>query len=64
MRTEPNIGTMSRISRLILGICLLMLGYLYKQTWYGFFGILLLYSAATKWCPIYSLLGISLKKKG
>jgi hypothetical protein len=64
INTKPNLNGIDRIIRLILGIAIIIFGFYHKKPWCGFIGILLLYTATTRWCPIYSLIGISSKRKG
>jgi len=60
---QPNTGERERLLRTILGVYLMLLGFLFIQ---GVIGILLgilgligLVTGVTGWCPIYSFLGKS-----
>ncbi len=58
---KHNMGTADRVIRIVLGIVILAVGYLY-QSWWGLIGILPLATGAIGWCGLYSLLNISTKK--
>ncbi len=64
MQLKPNVGTLDRIVRVVLGLVLVAyaipLGF--ENTgwnWIGWIGIVLVLSAVFRNCPLYSLLGIS-----
>ncbi len=59
---KANIGSADRIIRLILGIVIILLG-LYFKNWWGAVGIILLFTATVKWCPLYLPFGISTRGK-
>ncbi len=62
MKMKANIGSADRIIRLILGIIIILLG-LYFKNWWGAVGIILLFTATVKWCPLYLPFGISTRGK-
>lgn len=55
---KPNMGTTDRIIRTIAGILAMTAG-LYLQSWWGLVGVVLLITAATRFCMPYELLGIN-----
>lgn len=57
---ETNVGTVDRILRVIIGLALLSLVFLIDSDlrWIGLIGLVTLFTAATSWCPAYSMLGI------
>ncbi len=56
----PNIGTIDRVIRIIVGIALLSLVFLLegKARWWGLFGLIPLLTAFTGYCLPYHWLGI------
>ena len=61
---KPNMGTLDRSIRAIVGIALIVLwplGYLQGTTAIvvAVVGVVLLLTAMLRWCPPYSLLGIN-----
>lgn len=59
---KPNVGTADRILRAILGIAVIVLGIVY-QSWWGLLGIIPLFTAVVKWCPLYVPFRFSTQKK-
>lgn len=57
---KTNIGTVDRMFRVIIGLAFLSLIFLIDSDlrWIGLIGLVTLFTAATSWCPAYSLLGI------
>jgi len=53
-----NIGTTDRIVRVLLGVAIIAAG-LYFKSWWGLIGLVPLATAATGWCAVYRLIGIS-----
>jgi hypothetical protein len=56
-----NIGTTDKIIRIILGIVIIVLGFVFS-TWWGLIGILPLGTALINWCPLYRIFGWSTHK--
>jgi hypothetical protein len=56
-----NIGTTDKIIRIILGIVIIVLGFVFS-TWWGLIGILPLGTALINWCPLYRVFGWSTYK--
>lgn len=54
-----NIGSVERGVRALLGIGILSLAFMGPQTPWAYLGLIPLFTAATGWCPLYSVLGIS-----
>lgn len=55
---KPNVGKTDRAVRIILGF-LLVAGGLYFDTWFWAVGVILIVTAAFRWCPLYRLFGAS-----
>jgi hypothetical protein len=55
---KPNIGTIDRALRIIIGLGLITYGVL-NQSWIGALGLVPLLTAAIRICPLYAPLGIS-----
>ena len=56
---KPNVGTVDRIIRVILGLGLLALAFVGPQTAWGYIGVVPLLTAAIGNCPAYTLFGIN-----
>lgn len=57
-----NVGSVDKIIRIVLGLVILVVGYL-NESWWGLVGLVPLVTAFIGFCPAYSLLGISTKVK-
>ncbi|EGV51789.1 hypothetical protein QQ73_19610 [Candidatus Endoriftia persephone str. Guaymas] len=59
-----NVGGIDRILRLIVGIALLVWGFVLSDpiNWWGAIGIVPLFTALINWCPIYPLIGMNTNK--
>ncbi|MCL6494666.1 MAG: DUF2892 domain-containing protein [Ignavibacterium sp.] len=57
-----NVGSADKIIRIVLGLVILVVGYL-NESWWGLVGLVPLLTAFIGFCPAYSLLGISTKAK-
>ncbi|MBW1861984.1 MAG: DUF2892 domain-containing protein [Deltaproteobacteria bacterium] len=55
---KKNIGTTDKVIRIIVGVIIIIIGFVFKS-WWGIIGILPILTAAIGWCPPYALLGIS-----
>ena len=53
-----NIGKTDRIVRVVIGLIVIAVGY-YLSSWWGVIGLLPIFTAATGWCGLYTLFGIS-----
>lgn len=56
-----NVGGIDRILRAVVGIALIVWGYM-TQNWLGAIGLVPLFTAAIGWCPVYLPLGIKTTK--
>jgi hypothetical protein len=63
---SQNIGSIDRILRILVGIALLVWGFVLSQpfNYWGLIGLIPLFTALIGWCPAYSLVGIKTKKTG
>jgi hypothetical protein len=59
---KTNIGSVDRIVRLVLGVVIILLG-IYFKSWWGIIGIVPVITGLLNFCPAYSLIGVSTKKK-
>lgn len=59
---KANVGSADRIIRLVLGVVIIALGFYFKS-WWGVVGLVPLVTGLINFCPVYSLIGISTKKK-
>lgn len=57
---KTNVGNIDRTLRILLGLALLSLIFILdgNARWLGLLGLVLLFTATVRWCPIYSALGI------
>ena len=62
---KPNIGNIDRALRIAAGFALLSLIFILEGAakWFGLIGIVLLFTAAVRWCPAYAVLGIGKTRK-
>jgi hypothetical protein len=52
----PNLGTLDRVLRVVLGIALLALGLARgPETWWAWFGVLPLATGLAGYCPLYEM---------
>jgi len=59
---KANVGSADRIIRIILGVVIFALGFYFKS-WWGIVGIVPIITGFLNFCPAYSLIGVSTKKK-
>ncbi len=57
-----NVGSADKIIRIILGLSIIVIGYL-NESWWGLVGLVPILTAFLGYCPAYSLLGVSTKTK-
>lgn len=55
---KQNVGTIDRIARIIVGLVLLVLGFINESLW-GLVGLVPLMTAVIGWCPLYCPLKIN-----
>ncbi|HKJ83825.1 MAG TPA: DUF2892 domain-containing protein [Mariprofundaceae bacterium] len=56
---KPNVGSVDRIVRIVLGLGLISLVFVGPQTPWGWIGVVPLATALIGWCPAYTLFGIN-----
>lgn len=54
-----NTGGIDRVLRAVLGIVLIALVFVGPQTAWGWIGVVPLATAAIRFCPLYTLLGLN-----
>ncbi len=59
---KTNVGSADRLVRIILGVVIIVLGFVFNS-WWGAVGIVPLLTGLLNFCPAYSLLGVSTKTK-
>lgn len=47
-----NVGKIDRIVRIVIGVVIISIGFLY-QSWWGAIGIIPIITGALGWCPAY-----------
>ncbi len=55
---KSNIGKTDRIARVSIGLIVIAVG-VYLKSWWGAIGLVPILTAATGWCGLYTLFGIS-----
>ena len=58
---NPNVGTLDRVVRIIIGLALIGLAILAKASPYsylGWIGVLPILTAFVSFCPLYTVLGL------
>ncbi|MBS0376238.1 MAG: DUF2892 domain-containing protein [Proteobacteria bacterium] len=55
---NPNVGSVDRLLRIVVGLALIALAALGKIGWWGYIGIVPLGTGLFRFCPAYTLLGI------
>jgi hypothetical protein len=56
---KPNVGTVDKILRVVIGLGLISLVFFGPQTPWGWIGVIPLITVVLGWCPAYTLFGIS-----
>ncbi len=59
---KPNVGNLDKWIRIILGVAVIVLGFIF-QSWWGLVGLVLLLTGFLNYCPIWGLLGVSTRPK-
>lgn len=57
-----NIGKIDKILRIVLGIAILVIGYM-NHSWWGLIGLIPLGTAVLGYCPLYPLVGLNTANK-
>ena len=62
---RPNVGNTDRIIRAVLGVVLLSLLFVLDGNirWVGLLGLVMLGTAAIRFCPVYPLIGLDTCEK-
>lgn len=55
---KPNVGSLDRIARYIIGLALLGAGYYFKS-WWGLVGLVPILTATFRFCPAYLPFGLN-----
>jgi len=55
---NPNVGTIDKIIRVIIGAALISLVFVGPQTPWGWIGVIPIVTALVSFCPLYAILGI------
>jgi len=58
---KSNMGTVDRIIRIVIGLIIIIWG-IAASSWWGLIGLILFITGLVKYCPLYTLLGISTNK--
>ena len=58
MLFSPNLGSIDRILRIVVGLALISLVFVGPQTPWGWVGLVPLLTALVGFCPAYTLLGL------
>lgn len=58
---NKNLGNSDRIVRIVIGLLIGILGFVYKS-WWGLLAIVPLATAFINFCPLYSIFKINTKK--
>lgn len=59
---KKNVGSIDRIARITAGILIVGAGLVF-QSWWGLIGVVPLATAFVRWCPAYTLFGLSTCQK-
>lgn len=59
---RPNMGSLDRTIRFVLGLGIIILGFVF-HTWWGVVGLIPLGTAFIRWCPLYAPFKISTIRK-
>jgi hypothetical protein len=54
-----NVGTIDRILRVVVGLAVISLVFIGPKTPWGWVGLIPLATAAFRFCPLYTVLGIN-----
>lgn len=61
---KQNVGGIDRVLRVVFGIVFIVFGIMQGGAWWALaaFGAVLLFTAATSFCGLYTFLGLNTKK--
>jgi hypothetical protein len=54
----PNVGSIDRVLRIVSGLAVIAAG-VYVKSWWGLVGLVPLLTATLRYCPAYTLVGLS-----
>jgi sulfite exporter TauE/SafE len=57
-----NVGSTERLLRIIVGVVIIALG-IYYGSWWGVIGLVPLLTGLSRFCPLYSMLGMNTCKR-
>ena len=60
---KPNMGTIDKVLRVVVGLGLISLVFVGPQTPWGWIGVVPLLTALVSWCPVYVPFGLSTRAK-
>lgn len=60
-RGKANVGQLDRFLRILAGLCLVAILFIETSPWrlVGLLGLAYIFTGLTRWCPIYSWMGIT-----
>jgi hypothetical protein len=56
---KANVGGIDRVLRIVVGLVLVVLAATGNVGWWGWLGIVPLFTGVVGWCPPYALLGFN-----
>lgn len=56
---NPNVGTVDKVVRIVIGVGLISLVFVGPQTPWGWIGIIPIATALVSWCPLYKIIGVN-----
>lgn len=56
-----NVGKTDRLLRIIIGLVILVIGYI-NSSWWGLIGLIPLLTGLFRWCPLYKLFKVNTDK--
>lgn len=60
---KANVGSADKIIRIVLGVILISLVFVGPKTQWGWIGLVPLLTGLFNFCPLYSVIGMSTRKK-
>jgi len=56
---KQNVGNIDRVLRIVGGAALIILAAMGTIGWWGYIGIVPIFTGLTRWCPVYIPLGLN-----
>ena len=56
---KVNIGGVDRLLRIVVGVVLIALAAMGTIGWWGYLGVVPLFTGLFRFCPLYTLLGVN-----